>query len=52
MARQTQIPSNGVKDLLVLDRDLEPIVDATEEDTEEVHTERKKMQEDELICHG
>ncbi|XP_022873192.1 uncharacterized protein LOC111392157, partial [Olea europaea var. sylvestris] len=42
----------ALKIFYVLDSKLEPIPDATDKDTEEIRIERKKREEDELICCG
>ena len=36
----------------VLDPDLTPIPEPTEDDSDELKKERKKCKEDELLCHG
>ncbi|XP_022850034.1 uncharacterized protein LOC111372092 [Olea europaea var. sylvestris] len=42
----------ALKIFYVLDPKLEPIPDVTDKDIEEIHIERKKQEEDELICPG
>ncbi|URD74964.1 hypothetical protein MUK42_33800 [Musa troglodytarum] len=42
----------ALKIFYVLDPNLQPILDPTDNDTDEVKAERKKRNEDEVMCRG
>ena len=52
MKRQDEIPTYYTKTFYVLDQNLMSFPPAIDEDTYEIKAQRKKQEEDELICRG